>query len=41
VLVVAPGFWARDFEHRGIDYATRGALFDEYLAALAQQVEGS
>ncbi len=40
VLVVAPGFWARDFEHRGLDYATRSALFDEYLAALRASLAG-
>jgi len=40
VLVVAPGFWARDFEHRGLDYATRSAMFDEYLAALRAALAG-
>lgn len=40
VLVAAPGFWARDFEHRGLDYATRGAQFDEHLAAVRAAMAG-
>ncbi len=40
VLVVAPGFWARDFEHRGLDFGTRGQLFDEHLAALQAALSG-
>ncbi len=40
VLVVAPGFWARDFEHRGLDYNTRSAMFDEYLDALRAALTG-
>lgn len=40
VLVVAAGFWERDFEHRGLSFAERGARFDEHLAALLAALRG-
>lgn len=34
VLAAAPGFWAQDLEARGVDFARRGAAFDDALAEL-------
>ncbi|MEM9713028.1 MAG: LLM class flavin-dependent oxidoreductase [Actinomycetota bacterium] len=34
VLGVAPGFWARDLEARGVSFSDRGAVFDECLDEL-------
>jgi alkanesulfonate monooxygenase SsuD/methylene tetrahydromethanopterin reductase-like flavin-dependent oxidoreductase (luciferase family) len=34
VLVVAPGFWAHDLQARGIDFASRAAVFEERLDEL-------
>jgi alkanesulfonate monooxygenase SsuD/methylene tetrahydromethanopterin reductase-like flavin-dependent oxidoreductase (luciferase family) len=40
-LVVTPGFWEREFAFRGLDFKTRGSLFeaglDTLLGALAGQ----
>ncbi|MDH3755068.1 MAG: LLM class flavin-dependent oxidoreductase [Acidimicrobiia bacterium] len=41
VLVVTPGFWPRDFSHRGVDFDDRGTLFDERLGALVAALDGS
>lgn len=40
VLVATPGFWEREFEFRGLDYARRGARFDESLGALRAAFRG-
>lgn len=40
VLVVAPGFWATESQHRGQDFATRGTLFAEHLDALLAALRG-
>jgi alkanesulfonate monooxygenase SsuD/methylene tetrahydromethanopterin reductase-like flavin-dependent oxidoreductase (luciferase family) len=34
VLAVAAGFWEREAAARGVDFARRGAVFDERLAAI-------
>ena len=33
-LVVAPGYWRREFEYLGLDYDRRGQRFDELIPAL-------
>ncbi len=40
VLVVAPGFWRRDFEHRGLDFDRRGERLLEHLGALQAALGG-
>ena len=40
VLVVAPGFWRRDFEHRGLDFDRRGDRLLEHLGALRAALDG-
>jgi alkanesulfonate monooxygenase SsuD/methylene tetrahydromethanopterin reductase-like flavin-dependent oxidoreductase (luciferase family) len=40
VLVVAPGFWARELEYRGVDPDQRGARFRSDLAGLRALLAG-
>ena len=40
VLAVAPGFWEHELRWRGIDFAERGAVFAESLAALRAGLAG-
>ncbi len=40
VLVVAPGFWRRDFEHRSLDFERRGERLLEHLGALRAALNG-
>lgn len=40
VLVVAPGFWEREFAYRGVDFARRGSLTSELLDGLIAAFEG-
>ena len=40
VLVVAPGFWPREAEHRGVEFATRGLRFAEHLDAMLAGLRG-
>jgi alkanesulfonate monooxygenase SsuD/methylene tetrahydromethanopterin reductase-like flavin-dependent oxidoreductase (luciferase family) len=39
-LAVAPGFWAAELEHRGVDFATRGARFREAVDAIGRVFAG-
>jgi alkanesulfonate monooxygenase SsuD/methylene tetrahydromethanopterin reductase-like flavin-dependent oxidoreductase (luciferase family) len=39
-LVVAPGFWAREFAFRGLDFTRRGPLFDAALDVLLGALAG-
>lgn len=40
-LVVAPGYWRREFDYRGLDFERRGSRFDDFLAALEAGFSGS
>jgi alkanesulfonate monooxygenase SsuD/methylene tetrahydromethanopterin reductase-like flavin-dependent oxidoreductase (luciferase family) len=40
-LVVAPGYWQREFDYRGLDFDRRGGRFDDFLAALEAGFSGS
>jgi len=40
-LVVAPGYWRREFEYLGLDFDHRGDRFDELLLALEAGFAGS
>ena len=40
-LVVAPGYWQREFEYRELDFDRRGSRFDEFLGALQAGFSGS
>ena len=40
-LVVAPGFWEREFSFRGLDYTRRGAAFADGLDGLRAALAGS
>jgi alkanesulfonate monooxygenase SsuD/methylene tetrahydromethanopterin reductase-like flavin-dependent oxidoreductase (luciferase family) len=40
-LVVAPGYWRREFDYRGLDFDRRGTRFDDFLAALQAGFSGS
>jgi alkanesulfonate monooxygenase SsuD/methylene tetrahydromethanopterin reductase-like flavin-dependent oxidoreductase (luciferase family) len=39
-LVVAPGFWEREFAYRGLSFAARGRRFDDFLGALRAAFAG-
>jgi alkanesulfonate monooxygenase SsuD/methylene tetrahydromethanopterin reductase-like flavin-dependent oxidoreductase (luciferase family) len=39
-LVVAPGYWRREFEYLGLDFDGRGRRFDELLPALEAGLAG-
>ena len=41
VLGVAPGYWEREFVFRGLDFAARGARFDDELGALRAALDGT
>jgi alkanesulfonate monooxygenase SsuD/methylene tetrahydromethanopterin reductase-like flavin-dependent oxidoreductase (luciferase family) len=40
VLVVAPGFWEREFTYRGLSFRDRGARFDDLVGALRAAFAG-
>ena len=40
-LVVAPGYWRREFDYRELDFDRRGSRFDDLLAALQAGFSGS
>lgn len=40
VLAVAPGFWEREFAYRGVDYSSRGVLFEDLVRGLRAAFEG-
>ena len=40
-LVVAPGYWRREFDYRELDFDQRGSRFDDLLAALQAGFSGS
>ena len=41
VLGVAPGYWEREFAFRGLDFAARGARFEDELGALRAALDGT
>jgi alkanesulfonate monooxygenase SsuD/methylene tetrahydromethanopterin reductase-like flavin-dependent oxidoreductase (luciferase family) len=40
VLGLCPGFWEREFVFRGLDFATRGRRFDEFVDAVLALLDG-